>query len=329
MDNNEYRVKVPVYVTGNLERIEDDLLFSPTTCDSLISEVKDVIVNYNNRGQKVAKSNRRKSSIIGVQSIMVHVCSYDEDKCLLLQATVFKTNLIDGYYKRANDSDIVEEEDGNSVFVFQQNDKLCSSTHFILLYPSVFSVENRTIIYWRVFVYEDPTKSNEEVTHVAKMIMKDILKTPIKNIKEEKLLNDLKDAKCVSNVELTFYAFNDIDDETPPYLQEYNYSGKIKKEKKYKLDNMSSEDAIKAYNDEDMGAYTKKVIKYTLPNRRVLSVSMTEFKDNIHRAIEDSFNYFFTVTGDDLNSGRIFDIDFIRTHIQAVFTNFMSLNRNE
>ena len=39
MDNNEYRVKVPVYVTGNLERIEDDLLFSPTTCDSLISEV--------------------------------------------------------------------------------------------------------------------------------------------------------------------------------------------------------------------------------------------------------------------------------------------------
>lgn len=308
--NKEYIVKVPIYTSENI-RNEDSLFGS--TYDNMIQYAKESIAKYNSDDSwHVTSDKRSKTSITGVNKIDVAECSIGQDACLLLQATAYKTKLMDGYY----------ESEESEIIIFKENDKLCSNTHFILLYPNIF----KDIVYWRVFVYEDPSKTNDEVTRVAKLIMKDILKQPIRNIKEDKLLSDISEQGIISGMEISFISLNDDDDETYPYLLPYLTDSKMKKEKKIKLENIPSEECVKAYKDIGFqNSYTKKQIKYLLSNKRVLTVTQ-EFRNNLLQTFEDSFNYSFGISEVELKEGHIFDKDFIIDHMSGVITNFMSLN---
>lgn len=306
----EYIVKVPIYTSENKTNV--DTLFG-STYDNMIKEAKELIEKYNSDASWHVTSDRRaKTSVTGVNRIDFIDCNIGRDACLLLQATAYKTKLIDGYLE-SEDSDVI---------VFKENDKLCSNTHFILLYPNIF----KDLAYWRVFVYEDPTKTNDEVARVARLIMKDILKTPIRNIKEDKLLADLTSQGIINGMEISFMSLDDNDDETPPYLRNYLVKANIKQEKKIKLENIPSEECIKVYeNVEFPNDYKKKQIKYLLNNKRVLTVTK-ELNENLKDAFEDSFNYSFAITESELKNATIFTPEFILEHMTAVVNNFMSVN---
>lgn len=306
----EYIVKVPIYTSEG--KNNENSLFG-TTYDNMLNEVKELILKYNSDSNwHVTSDKRAKTSVTGVNKIDVIDCCIGRDQCLLLQATAYKTKLIDGYY----------ESEESEVIIFKENDKLCSDTHFILLYPNIFN----NMVYWRVFVYEDPTKTNDEVARVAKLIMKDILKYPIRNIKEDRLLADLASQGIINGMEISFTSLNDSDDETPPYLLNYLVNTKVKQEKKIKLENIPSDECVKVYQNIDFpNTYTKKQIKYLLNNKRVLTVTQ-EFRENVKQAFDDSFNYSFGITETELKEARIFEKDFIIEHMTAVVNNFMSIN---
>lgn len=304
----EYYVKVPIYTTENI--VNEKGLFG-STYDNMITAAKERVDKYNSDSTwHVTSDKRAKMSVTGINKIDYFDCNIGRDKCLLLQATAYRSKLIDGYF----------ESEESEVIVFKENDKICSDTHFILLYPNIFN--NNT--YWRVFIYEDPSKTNDEVARVAKLIMKDIIGYPIRNIKEEKLLSDLREYNVIAGIEVSFISLNDTDDETPPYLAKYAVDTKIKTDKRIKLENIPTEDAIKVY--ENVGFennYKKKQIRYLLNNRRVLTVTQ-EFYENMKQTFEDSFNYRFLVTQEQLNV--IFDRDFIIERLSDLVCNFMSLN---
>ena len=122
----EYIVKVPIYTSENKTNV--DTLFG-STYDNMIKEAKELIEKYNSDASWHVTSDRRaKTSVTGVNRIDFIDCNIGRDACLLLQATAYKTKLIDGYLE-SEDSDVI---------VFKENDKLCSNTHFILLYPNIF-----------------------------------------------------------------------------------------------------------------------------------------------------------------------------------------------
>ncbi len=300
-----YQIKVPIYTSNNIPN--EHKLFGDTYVEMLES-AKLSIEKYNNDPQwHVTSDKRAKTNIMGINQIKAIDCSIGSDKCLLLRATVYKTNLIDGYYEGEN-SDII---------IFKENDKLCSNTHFLLLYPNIFfNEDNTSTVYWRVFVYEDPSKSNDEVTRVAKLIMKEIIKCPIRCIKEKKLMADLKAQHIINGIEMTLTSLVDNDDDTPPYLQEYIVDCHMKKVKKIKLENIPSDNAIKTYFDTDFcHTYTKRQIQYLLANKRVLTVTQ-EFKENLKQTFEDSFNYSFEITEQELKNGDIFKTNFIVQHME-------------
>lgn len=308
----EYIVKIPIYTSENITN--ENTLFG-TTYDNMLIKAKEVINKYNSDANwQVTSENRAKTSVTGVNKIEVIDCKIGRDACLLLKTTVFKTKLIDGYY----------ESEKSEVIFFKENDKICSNTHFVLLYPNIFN----NVVYWRVFVYEDPTKTNDEVTKVAKLIMKDILSTPIRNIKEEKLLAEIKSQGIINGMEISLVSLNDNDDETPPYLHKYLVKTKVKQEKKIRLENVPSEECIKAFENIDFPKnYSKLQIRYLLNNKRVLMVTQ-ELAENLKKAFEDSFNYSFTITESELKSSKIFDHDYIINRMSDVVNNFMSVNGN-
>lgn len=309
----EYKIKIPVYVSDNID--DEKHLFGSTFSD-MLTNAKELIDRYNNTPDWHITSDRRsKTSVTGVNKIDYFDYKIGDDDCLLLQATAYKTNLVDGY---------LEGED-NDIILFKENDKLCSNTHFILLYPNIFSkINNKNVVYWRIFVYEDPTKSNDEVTKVAKLIMREVVKCPIKNIKEDKLLSDLKNEKIIESIEIKFLSFNDdgIDD-TPPYLKNYIIENKSKKERNIKLENVNSVDAIKVFDNTELpDSFNKRQVQFLMKNKRVLTVTQ-EYYENLKIAFDDSFNYSFTINEDELQN--VFEKDFIINKMKEVISNFAEL----
>ena len=180
----QYDIKIPVYVSERV-KLEKNNLFANSSA-TLLQQVRDIIANYNSNPQKkVLTAKRNKTDKIGIKSINAIDISFNTDDCLLLQVTAYKTNLLDGYYQDGEEKQQIN---------FQQLDKLCSDTYFYVLYPLIRRNHNSNEdeVYWQLFIYEDPSKSDEEMVQIGRSMMRHILKTPIKNIKSEKLIEDLK-----------------------------------------------------------------------------------------------------------------------------------------
>ena len=87
------------------------------------------------------------------------------------------------------------------------------------------------------------------MVQIGRAIMKKILKTPIKNIKSDKLIEDLKQHPY-ADVEITLLSFDeDETDGVPSYVKDYVYTYKLKREKKIVLSGMKIDDALEIYND--------------------------------------------------------------------------------
>ena len=319
-----YQIKVPVYVSEKMERDNNGAIF-PTSNETLIEDAKVLISAYNSNPNITLTSDKRnKTTTIGIKSIDVEDISFNSDKCLLLKVTAFKTNLIDGYYQSANE----EEKE----IRFKERDKICSDTYFFILYPLLnVQVENglKFDVYWHIFIYEDPSKTNDEMARIARLIMSKIMKAPIKNIKSEKMLADIRKYKLISEVEICLSVIADDDEGVPEYIQNYQFASKLKKEKKIKLSNMSAEDAISAFEDESFThSYSKRQLRFTTHNKRVFSV-VQEFKDKISSALEDSFNYSIDVSEEDIKNGNIFKTETIKQNVEGIFTRYMSACTDE
>ncbi len=314
-----YQIKVPVYVSEKMERDNNGAIF-PTSSSSLIDDAKALIRTYNSNPEAILTSNKRnKTTTIGIKSIDVEEISFNEDPCLLLRVTAYKTNLIDGYYQSAS-------EEGRQIR-FKEQDKICSDTYCFILYPLLNTqIEDglKIDVYWHIFIYEDPSKTNEEMARIARLIMGKILKTPIKNIKSEKMLADIKKYGLISEVEISLSVEEDDDKGIPEYIKNYQFSSTLKQEKKIKLSNMSADDAISAFEDESFTKhFSKRQLKFVTHNKRVFSV-VQEFKDKMSSALEDSFNYSIDVNEEDIKDGSIFKTEIIQRNVAGIFTRYMS-----
>lgn len=287
--------------------------------------MRQSLINIYNRDgiEQITSDRRAKTTIIGIQNIEPSDIQFGDDKCLLLRVTAYKTNLLDGYYQRASDGESHR---------FEEHDKLCSDTYFFILYPLISQdvIKNKINIYWHIFIYEDPSKTSDEMVRIARLIMANIIKVPIKNIKSDKMLADIKKYRLISEVEITMSAFNDADDnDTPLYLQNYSFKSSLKREKKIKVNNMQVDDAISAFEDTSFTEnYSKRQLKFTTHNKRVFSM-IQEFKDQLHATLEDSFNYSIDVDEADIKSGAIFTVDKIIKNVEGIFTRYMAVCADE
>ena len=320
----KYDIKIPVYVSERV-KLEKNSLFANSSA-LLLQQVKDLIANYNSNPQKkILTAKRNKTDKIGIKNINVIDLSFNSDDCLLLQVTAYKTNLLDGYYQDGEEKQQIK---------FQQLDKLCSDNYFYVLYPLIRRNynNNEDEVYWQLFVYEDPSKSDEEIVQIGRSMMRHILKTPIKNIKSEKLIEDLK-AHKLADVEIILSSFDEDDsnDGKPKYIKNYQYSCKLKREKKMLLSGMQIEDVLEVYKDRtdfDTSNYSKRQLKFLTEDRHTYSI-VQEFKDKIKESIEDSFNYKESVSEEDVKSKKIFEIDEIKKHMEGVFCNYLANHKND
>ena len=154
-----YEIKIPVYVSERILQ-EKQSLFSNTP-ETLLQHVQDILANYNSKPNSIVYTEKRnKTNRIGIKSVSPIEVSFGTDKGLILRVTAYKTNLLDGYYQDKTDTQKID---------FQQLDKLCSDNYFYLLYPLVRRIyaSNEDEVYWQLFVYEDPSKADDEMVQIG------------------------------------------------------------------------------------------------------------------------------------------------------------------
>lgn len=317
--NNKLFIKVPVYISRAIERDKEDLHIFETTPKSMIADAEILIDKYNNSSDIVYTGKKSKSTTIGIKQIKCESMMFNEDPCLLLNVTSFKSNLLDGFFQSENDV--------NKQIRFKPKDQLCSDTNYFILYPSVNKdlENNKLYAYWHIFVYDDPSKDNYDMSSIARLLMREIVKVPIQNIKSEKLISELKKYRIISQVQIVMSSTSNDLDGIPKYMKQYSLSSKLKKEKKILIENMTTEDVLNTISDESFRKdFDKRQLKLITHNKRIFSM-IQDFKDKLNSTIEDSFNYQIEVDEQDVRNGNIFKTDSIKKNIEGVFVNYLGI----
>lgn len=314
-------IKVPVYVSQPVERENE---FFETSSNSLIEEAKTLIDRFNTDSKKVVVSEKKtKTTTIGINHIECIDMRFGEDVCLLLKVTAYKTNLIDGYLQ----SETLAENE----LRFKLNDKLCSDTYFYILYPTITkdNEKEKVIAYWHIFLYEDPSKESADMVSIARLIMKSIMMVPIKNIKSEKMVAELKKYKLISSIEIVLSSITDDAEGVPEYLQNYTCSNKLRKERKIKLENVKVDDAITVFEDDSfIQHYTKRQIRFITHNKRIFSM-LQEYHDKLSSTLDDSFNYSIEVDEKDVKNGGIFVTEKIKKNVEGIFSRYLAESQDD
>ena len=308
--SSKYLVKVPIYVSESKPYVKN--LFGDTYND-MLHNAKEMISNFNFDSNTIQSDKRSKANVTGISNIEFYEKNIGVDKMLLLQITAYKSKFLDGYYENVNK----EKQTLN------ENDKICSNTYFALLIPEIF---NSKEVYWKVLLYEDPSKTNEEFSRIIRLVMNKVLQCSIRNVKEEKFMKDLNSYEIIDKIEINMTSLIDSQDDEPPRLVKYILKSNTKTLKSVELKNVPIEEVPDIINDSRLNdeGYSKKSIKFILNNKRVLSV-IEEYKNGIVKTFEENFNYSFEVTEDEIRASKIFQHEYLMDRFKEILKNNMGV----
>lgn len=316
----ETLISIPVYISDLLPVDKENESLFPYTPAVMIDSAKNKIETFNSSPNNHLIEDNRSTSLIkhGISAIEAIDLDFNNDKCLLLRVAAYQTNLMDGYYVDASNSD--EHH-------FNAKDKICYNTYNIILYPKIYKniLKGKHAAYWHVFLYLDPNKDSKIMSKLAHHIMSKIINSPIRNVKSEKFLNDIRNTPQFTKVEISLHTYNEGEDSEPDYVTKYKYESKIKRLKTLTLYNVKPEDALSALEDTSSVCQcqnSRRTLRFETHEQRVFS-SVQEFKDKLSHTFEDSFNYTVPVLLSDVSSKKIFDIDFIKEKMEGLFTRYL------
>jgi len=309
--NKTYDIKVPVYTTETFEKAKD--MFGGVSHEHMNSFIKNKIEIFSKNNTSHAFNNRNKTKETVISDIIVHQNDQNKD-AILLQVSAYSTNLYDGF---------LETEEKIS---FERNHKIGSDTNFIMIFPIIKGIDsNKYSHHFLILVYEDPTKSDDEILKITRQLLNKILKIPIANIKLPTLLEELRKIKTIPELQMKYssidYNENDVDIE----YQEYLVNGRLLKSKFHKFKDMpiaKIEEIINKPNEED---YQKKEAKIIVGKNeyKITKEMLNEASDEYKETAEKVFNMRTTITLEEMEN-NIYEIDFIFSKLTPILENYLS-----
>ena len=305
-----YDIKIPVYTTEIFEKPND--IFGGITTEHMSLYIKKKISDYADNENLLAFENRNKTKKTVIRDIKTHNNNLDNN-AILIQVSADSTNLYDGYLE------------ADEKINFKKNHKVGSDTNFIMIYPVIKGLDSKNYTHhFLILVYEDPTKSNDEILKVTKYFLNKIIKTPIANIKLPTILEELREYKTIPELQIKYsaidYSENDVDIE----YKEYLVDGKFSKNKFHKFKDMpidKIEEIINKPNEED---YQKKEAKLIVGKNeyKITKEMINEANDEYNETAEKVFNMKTSITESEMDN--LHNIDFIFNKLIPVLENYMS-----
>ncbi len=306
-----YKIQVPVFSTEIIE--EGNVLFSDTY-QNLIGAIKQRINDYDGR---LSFENRNKTQKTVVSNITCTDHTIGDIPCILLQISAYSTNLFDGYF---------EDEERHQ---FEKENRIGSDNNFVLIYPVITGLEsNNYTRYFLILVYDDPNKEDSNhLIRITKYIAKDILSIPIKNIKPQTVLEELRKVGNIPELQVKYYGIYNSENDVDVKYQEYLTGGRIKKSKTNNYKNMPFEmiGDLLAETDDSGEYQTKRTIfKIGKKELRITKQLIKDSQEQYSETAEKVFNEAIGITQSELENNTIYQPDYIVNKLSGVISNYVS-----
>lgn len=309
-----YDIKVPVFTTEIFEKPKD--MFGGISYEHMNSFIEKKIEQFSQNSNQLTYENRNKTKKTVINDIKTHYCETDA-KAVLLQVTAYSTNHYDGYLE-------AEEK-----IPFKKNHKIGSETNFIMLYPIITGIDsNNYSHHFLVLVYEDPTKSDDEILKLTKQLLNKVLTIPIANIKLPTVLDELRKYGTIPELQMRYSAINYDEQGVDASYLEFLTDGNLSKIKVHKFKDMpfdKIEQIIESPNDDD---FQKKVAKLTIGKKeyKITKEMINEAKDELKLSVEKVFNMRTTITHEEMDN--IHEINFIFSKLFPILENYSTNGEN-
>jgi hypothetical protein len=305
----KYTIKVPVYTTELVSSPID--LFGGIAYKDMTAYVVRKINEFTTLKFPVVSDNRNKTLKTEIDSIETFENYIGDVPIVLLKIKAFTTNLYDGYF-----------ETGEQKIPFEKENRLGSENNYVLLYPVVDGITNKSY-HFLVLVYEDPHKRSDELLKSSKLVLKEILKTPIRNLKLDIVLEELERHPVIPELQVRYTAIKYDDNLVDNKYVEYSYGkGVFKKQRDDKFKNMPFGKVQDLLNDPLRDDYQKKEARITVDGKEfkitkeIIEEAANEFKDTVEKV----FNSRFEIEEEQLVS--IYDPAFILENLTPIISNY-------
>ncbi len=299
-------LKIPAYITSPISvkgKSNGKLNFT-----EMIDLVVDAVEKYNDSVEKIEIVKKNKAQSKQIKSINYYKSNYGDMPVILLQISDFKTGMIDGYLEASERHNI------------SNSDKLGSDTNFVLLYPQIVGDDNFSH-YFLIFIYEDPGKENNEISSSVRQVLSKVLKLPMANIKLPKVLEEIKKAKVIDNINLNLYSsYNDNNSDMK--LNKYVISSVTKIQKTITYANVPAEEITNLIEEPLSADNKKKVLRFSSGENKEVKITTEQKEDALNKiseTVEELFNYEVEISKTD----PIYEVDFILKQIRPVVDKYL------
>lgn len=305
-----YKIKMPVYITFVKE--QEKGFFENVTDIEMIKILKDKL---SSSYLPYSSDNRNQTKKTVISKITPTEIEIGGVPALLLQIHAFNTNFYDGYFE------------GLEKIEINKDSKIGSDSNYILFYPRIVGLDNhKYTCYFLMLVYEDPTKSSGEVSHLAKIVANKILNVPIQNIKISMILEELKSIGDIPELHIKYYSLTESDNNIDVKYASYLDKTKLKKEEYRNFKNMpfNTMQELIADTSED-GNYQKKETRiiHGKNEYRISKSLIAEAGQELNDVAEKIFNASTEITESELEKS-VHEKKFMIEKMSGVISNYIS-----
>ena len=231
----------------------------------MIETVESAIDNYSSPLREEKKGKTKMQIIDKISYETFHV---EDRPSLLIRACSYNTHINDGYCETDQRVEL------------GANGKIGSDTNFFLLFPMIEGIDPSTKkCYFVVLVYEDPTKDSGSVQKIAKHIMTRVVHQPIKNVKPDVLLQELKKVREIPELKIILTGVS-FDDDGDAVFNNYLVHSKLKQAKESTYQNFPTQHIGDLFDQtETEGVFTKRLIQCNIGRNTFKFLSEKKVKD--------------------------------------------------
>lgn len=296
-NQNDYLIKMPLFIIP-LKK-EDKGLFGALSKNDMVNN----LIAELNKFPVTELPSRGKTRRTVISSIKPTLVTINDSPAILVQASVFETNLDDTYLK-------MSPTDKSKL---PKTSQIGSEQYYILFYPRIEGQHSDKYIYtWLQVVLEDPAHSTGIATAVAKKLVRSLLAAEPFNVKLQSAIDEMKGIEYCPELNIELTTVSHSDDEEFPTLTKYHQSTTIRTISKHTFQNVPTDkvaEVLRESPDKCFISVTKKAIfgkkEYRVKRQRYEEAS--ELKESVDLL----FNSTFSATQNDVESGKIFSSDFL------------------
>ena len=299
-----FTINVPVFVT---KRQSTGTMFE-FTYEKLIEAAIELIQQYNKDEQFVILDKKNKFTQRQLGIINHKIIEVGDRPSLLLNVSAHTLNKKGEHIKN------------DGVVSIEPTDRLGDDSNYFLLIPQITGIETQ-YHNWLAFVYDDPTRETDEIITLLKVLMNNIIRQPIKNIKLPTFLEELREHK--PNITLNLNTLNFDQNDTNDKFQQYIVDSKTVTKKETRYTGMPIEEIENLINDDYGKKFSQKILRFFVGKKEFkIKQEVDNFKTGMNLLVEQHFN--FSEEFPNTFYDKIHDIEFIIATMKKVLNKHLT-----